>query len=146
MPNRELQRIETNGVTLETVVEGDGPLVILLHGWPQCWYLWRHQIDPIAEAGFRVAVPNQRGFGGSSAPKDPSAYNVRELAADVVSVPASGLAGIKAAYRAAGAPFDDPALAAERAYSRDWSRASFDPAVLAANREAIQARGREQNR
>ena len=56
MPTRELQRIDTNGVTLETVVEGDGPLVILLHGWPQCWYLWRHQIDPIVDAGFRVAV------------------------------------------------------------------------------------------
>ena len=50
MQQRELRRIDTNGVTLETVVEGDGPLVILLHGWPQCWYLWRHQIDPIVEA------------------------------------------------------------------------------------------------
>ena len=86
MLKRELQLIETNGVMLETVVEGDGPLVILLHGWPQCWYLWRHQIEPIAEAGFRVAVPNQRGYGGSSAPEGVAAYNVRELAADVVGL------------------------------------------------------------
>ena len=70
----------------------------------------------------------------------------RELAADIVSVPASGVRGIKAAYRAAGAPVDDPALDAERSYSRQWSRTSFDPAVLAADREAIQARGRTQNR
>ena len=56
MTNYELRPIETNGVTLETVVEGDGPLVILLHGWPQCWYLWRHQIQPIIEAGYRVAA------------------------------------------------------------------------------------------
>ncbi len=86
MTNYELRPIETNGVTLETVVEGDGPLVILLHGWPQCWYLWRHQIQPIIEAGYRVAVPNQRGYGGSSAPQDSEAYNVRELAADVVGL------------------------------------------------------------
>ena len=70
MTNRNIERIQTNGVTLETVVEGEGPLVILLHGWPQCWYLWRHQIDPIVKAGFRVAVPNQRGYGGSSAPRE----------------------------------------------------------------------------
>ena len=86
MTTHKLTPIETNGVTLETVVEGDGPLVILLHGWPQCWYLWRHQIEPIANAGFRVAVPNQRGFGGSSAPREIEAYNVRELAADVVGL------------------------------------------------------------
>ena len=68
----------------------------------------------------------------------------RELAADMVSVPASGLAAIKAAYRAAAAPADDPALAAEARFSRDWARSAFDPATLAANREAIQARGRAQ--
>lgn len=70
----------------------------------------------------------------------------RELAADMSSVPAGGLAAIKAAYRAASAPADEPALAAEAAYSRDWTRAAFDPAVLAAEREAIQARGRSQQR
>lgn len=86
MPARELRRIDTNGVTLEVVVAGEGPLVILLHGWPQCWYLWRHQIDPIVNAGYRVAVPNQRGYGGSSAPRETAAYNVRELAADVVGL------------------------------------------------------------
>jgi enoyl-CoA hydratase len=68
----------------------------------------------------------------------------RELAVDMASVPESGLAAIKAAYRAASAPVDDPALAAEARYARDWSRSAFDPATLAANREAIQARGRAQ--
>jgi pimeloyl-ACP methyl ester carboxylesterase len=86
MKQRKLERIETNGITLEVVVEGDGPLVILLHGWPQCWYLWRHQIDPIASAGFTVAVPNQRGYGGSTAPVEPESYRIRELAADVVGL------------------------------------------------------------
>ncbi len=86
MTQRELRKIHTNGVTLEVVVDGEGPLVILLHGWPQCWYLWRHQIDPIVRAGFRVAVPKQRGYGGSSAPREIEAYNIRELAADVVGL------------------------------------------------------------
>lgn len=70
----------------------------------------------------------------------------RELAADMASVPPTGLAAIKDAYRAASAPADEPALAAEASYSRAWARASFDPAALAAARESIQARGREQQR
>ncbi len=80
------EMIETNGVTLRTVVQGDGPLVILLHGWPQCWYLWRHQIAPLVAAGYRVAVPDQRGFGGSSRPPAIEDYNIRQMAADVVGL------------------------------------------------------------
>jgi pimeloyl-ACP methyl ester carboxylesterase len=83
MHSRTIQRLPTNGIELNTVIEGSGPLVILLHGWPQCWYLWRHQIDPLAAAGFRLAVPDQRGFGGSSRPPAVSDYNIRALAADV---------------------------------------------------------------
>ena len=86
MIDRNFQMIETNGVILRTVVEGDGPLVILLHGWPQCWYMWRHQIDPIVAAGYRVAVPDQRGYGGSSKPPDVSDYNIRDLAADAAGI------------------------------------------------------------
>lgn len=91
MKDRHFEVIKTNGVTLRTVVEGSGPLVILLHGWPQCWYLWRHQIDPLVEAGFRVAVPDQRGFGGSERPPAVADYNIRTLAADVAGIaPALG--------------------------------------------------------
>ena len=89
MNDRNFQMIETNGVTLRTVVEGDGPLVILLHGWPQCWYLWRHQIAPLVAAGYRVAVPDQRGYGGSSCPPDVSDYDIRKLAADVDGIRAA---------------------------------------------------------
>lgn len=53
MKQRKFQMIKTNGVTLRTVVEGKGPLIVLLHGFPQCWYLWRHQIDPVVAAGER---------------------------------------------------------------------------------------------
>jgi pimeloyl-ACP methyl ester carboxylesterase len=86
MIERHFQMIQTNGVTLRTVVEGEGPLLILLHGWPQCWYLWRHQIDPLVAAGYRVAVPDQRGYGFSSKPQDVGAYDVRTLAGDVAGL------------------------------------------------------------
>lgn len=78
--------IGTNGVTLRTVVEGEGPLVILLHGWPQGWHLWRHQIRPLVEAGYRVVVPDMRGFGGSSAPAAIEEYNIRKMAGDVIGL------------------------------------------------------------
>jgi pimeloyl-ACP methyl ester carboxylesterase len=84
--NHNFQLIETNGVRLRTVVEGKGPLVVLLHGWPQCWYLWRHQIAPLVEAGFQVAVPDQRGYGGSDRPAEIEAYNILELTSDVVGI------------------------------------------------------------
>ncbi len=83
---RHQQMIATNGVTLRTIVEGDGPLAILLHGFPRCWYLWRHQIDPLKAAGFRVAVPDQRGYGASEAPERIDAYNILELTADVIGL------------------------------------------------------------
>jgi pimeloyl-ACP methyl ester carboxylesterase len=86
MKMRNFQMIETNGVRLRAVVEGKGPLVILLHGFPQCWYLWRHQIDPLVEAGFQVAVPDQRGYGGSDCPANIEAYNIIELTNDVVGL------------------------------------------------------------
>ncbi|NNL85823.1 MAG: alpha/beta fold hydrolase, partial [Myxococcales bacterium] len=76
----------TGGVNLRCVVEGDGPLVILLHGFPQCWYLWRHQIDPLVAAGYQVAVPDQRGYGGSDAPAEITAYDIIHLTDDVVGV------------------------------------------------------------
>lgn len=50
-------------VELRVVVDGSGPLVVLLHGFPQGWYLWRHTIQPLVDAGFRVAAPDQRGYG-----------------------------------------------------------------------------------
>lgn len=86
MRDRHFQMIATNGIRLRTVVEGDGPLVVLLHGWPQCWYLWRHQIDPLKRAGYRVAVPDQRGVGGSDCPPGVEDYDILALSADVAGI------------------------------------------------------------
>jgi len=83
---RHQEIIETNGVSLRTIVEGEGPLAILLHGFPRCWYLWRHQIEPLKQAGFRVAVPDQRGYGASSCPERIEDYNILELTADVIGL------------------------------------------------------------
>src|SRR5262245_2875513 len=60
-------RIPVNGIALHVVQAGpaDGPPVVLLHGFPEFWYGWRRQIGPLARAGFRVIVPDQRGYGGS---------------------------------------------------------------------------------
>src|SRR5918996_5868106 len=86
MVDCHFEMLKTNGITLRSVVEGEGPLVILLHGFPQCWYLWRHQIDPLVEAGFQVAAPDQRGYGGSDRPAEIEAYNIIELTDDVVGL------------------------------------------------------------
>ena len=78
--------IQNNGVTLRVVVEGQGPLVLMLHGFPQCWYLWRRQIDDVVAAGFQVAVPDQRGYGGSDKPAEIDAYACGVLMADAVGI------------------------------------------------------------
>src|SRR5580698_6151396 len=64
----------------------DGPAVVLLHGFPEFWYGWRKQITPLAEAGFRVVVPDQRGYNLSSKPSAVRDYGLRELTADVIAI------------------------------------------------------------
>jgi pimeloyl-ACP methyl ester carboxylesterase len=80
--------IAVNGVRLHVVEAGpeDGPLLILLHGFPEFWYGWRRQIGPLATAGFRVQVPDQRGYNLSSKPRRVSSYNLDRLAGDVVGL------------------------------------------------------------
>lgn len=80
--------IETNSLTLHVVQAGPetGPLVILLHGFPEFWYGWRRQIPALAQAGYRVWAPDQRGYHLSAKPQEVKAYNLDELAADVVGL------------------------------------------------------------
>lgn len=77
--------LQTNGITLHTVMAGpqDGPLVILLHGFPEFWYGWRRQIPALAAAGFRVWAPDQRGYNLSDKPRGVSAYDLDQLAGDI---------------------------------------------------------------
>lgn len=80
--------IETNGVRLHTVLAGpaNGPPVILLHGFPEFWYGWRHQIGPLAAAGYRLIVPDQRGYNLSDKPPGAQAYRGEALVADTLGL------------------------------------------------------------
>ncbi|HET6735665.1 alpha/beta fold hydrolase [Mycobacterium sp.] len=80
--------VETNGVQLRVIEAGDrgSPVVVLAHGFPELAYSWRHQIPALADAGYHVLAPDQRGYGGSSKPEEVDAYNVVELSADLVGL------------------------------------------------------------
>jgi pimeloyl-ACP methyl ester carboxylesterase len=73
-------------VDLHVVERGDGNPVVLLHGFPELAYSWRHQIDPLAAAGYHVLAPDMRGYGRSDAPREVEAYDILELCGDVARV------------------------------------------------------------
>src|SRR2546427_5422592 len=74
----EHRTVATNGVNLHCAVDGDGPLVVLLHGFPECWYSWRHQIAALAPR-FRAVAPDLRGYNLSDKPAGVAAYALPEL-------------------------------------------------------------------
>lgn len=76
--------VSANGVRFHVVEAGQGPLVLLLHGFPQFWWAWRHQITALADAGFRVAAPDLRGYGASDKPA--RGYDPYTFAADVAGL------------------------------------------------------------
>ena len=78
------RQVQLNGIELNVVEEGDGPPVVLCHGFPELAFSWRHQIPALArEAGYRVVAPDMRGFGQSSAPQEIEAYDVVSLCGDM---------------------------------------------------------------
>jgi pimeloyl-ACP methyl ester carboxylesterase len=83
------QSVETGGVRLSVQVEGQGPLVILMHGWPELGLSWRHQVPALVQAGYRVAVPDMRGYGGSDKPRAIEAYTLDRIADDMNGVAAA---------------------------------------------------------
>ncbi len=86
MDSKTLQIKTAPGVQLAVQVAGSGPLVIFMHGWPELGLSWRHQVPALAAAGYQVAVPDMRGYGGSSKPGDVAAYNMDALADDMAGV------------------------------------------------------------
>jgi pimeloyl-ACP methyl ester carboxylesterase len=85
-PEWQHRIVHANGQRFHLVEEGTGPLILLLHGFPECWTTWRHQIVPLAEAGYHVVAPDMRGYGRSSRPKPVDAYRITELVRDVVGL------------------------------------------------------------
>lgn len=80
--------VETNQIRLHTVCAGpsDGPLVLLLHGFPEFWWGWANQIDALVEGGYRLVIPDQRGYNLSDKPVGVEAYKTRTLAADALGL------------------------------------------------------------
>jgi pimeloyl-ACP methyl ester carboxylesterase len=81
--------ISANGIELALLEQGEGPLVVLCHGWPELSYSWRYQIPAIAAAGFHVVAPDMRGFGRTSAPADIDAYSIFDNVGDMVGLVAA---------------------------------------------------------
>lgn len=115
--------IEANGQRLHLVECGEGPMVLLVHGFPESWFSWRHQIPALAAAGYRAVAMSGRGYGRSSRPTDPSAYRITELVADCV-----------AAVQALGessATIVGHDWGAQVAWASAWMRPDIFPAVVA---------------
>jgi pimeloyl-ACP methyl ester carboxylesterase len=91
-----LEQPEIEGVTHRVITVGDlavhvaeagsGPLVMLLHGFPESWYSWRHQLTALAAAGYHAVAPDQRGYGAAGGPKDAAQYTMLHLAGDVIGL------------------------------------------------------------
>ncbi len=84
--NPEFRFIETNGIALRAAVMGDGPLVVMVHGFPESWYSWRHQMAPLAAAGFTACAIDVRGYGGSDRPHAVEAYDLKQITADIAGI------------------------------------------------------------
>jgi pimeloyl-ACP methyl ester carboxylesterase len=78
--------INTNGIKMHIAQQGEGPLLVLCHGFPESWYSWRHQLRVLSEAGYHVVAPDQRGYGQTDRPEPIEAYNILELTADIVGL------------------------------------------------------------
>ncbi|XVQ09002.1 alpha/beta fold hydrolase [Spirillospora sp. CA-255316] len=76
----------TSGLRMHVAEAGSGPLVLLLHGFPECWYSWRHQLVALAEAGYHAVAPDQRGYARTGGPADPGQYTIHHLVGDAVGL------------------------------------------------------------
>ena len=78
--------IQTNGIKMRIAEMGSGPLVILVHGWPESWYSWRHQLPVLAAAGYHVVAPDMRGYGKTDKPSAVEDYDIQHLTADIAGI------------------------------------------------------------
>jgi pimeloyl-ACP methyl ester carboxylesterase len=84
--SHEFRMIATNGIRVRAAIQGEGPLVVMVHGFPESWYSWRHQMAPLAAAGFTACAIDVRGYGGSDKPQAVDAYTMTNMTADVAGV------------------------------------------------------------
>ena len=88
MASREIthRTIETNGIRMHIAEQGEGPLVVLCHGFPESWYSWRHQLPALAAAGFHAVAPDMRGYGQTDRPEEIDQYTLFHLVGDIVGL------------------------------------------------------------
>ena len=78
--------VETNGIRMHVAEQGEGPLVLLCHGFPESWYSWRHQLTALAAAGFHAVAPDMRGYGQTEQPAEIDQYTLLHLVGDMVGL------------------------------------------------------------
>jgi hypothetical protein len=78
--------VETNGIHMHLAEQGEGPLIVLCHGFPESWYSWRHQLPALAAAGFRAVAPDMRGYGQTDRPAEIDQYTLLHLVGDMVGL------------------------------------------------------------
>jgi epoxide hydrolase A/B len=78
--------VESNRIKMHIAEDGKGPLVVLCHGYPELWYSWRHQLKALAEAGYHVVAPDQRGYGKTDRPEAVEDYNIFQLSGDIIGL------------------------------------------------------------
>ena len=78
--------IKTNGIHIHIAEQGAGPLVLFLHGFPELWFSWRHQMAHLAKHGYHVVALDMRGYGDTDSPLSPQSYTVVHLVGDVVGL------------------------------------------------------------
>ncbi len=81
--------VQTNGINMHIAEAGEGPLVVLLHGFPESWYSYRHQLEALSAAGYHAVAPDQRGYGETDSPEEIEKYTQLHLVGDVVGLLAS---------------------------------------------------------
>ncbi len=86
MPEIRHRMVKANGIRLHVAEQGEGPLVILCHGFPECWYSWRHQLGALAEAGFHAVAPDLRGYGWSDRPEAMEKYTILHDIGDMLGL------------------------------------------------------------
>ncbi len=86
MSDVQHRTIHANGIDLHIAEAGSGPMVLLLHGFPECWYSWRHQLEALSDAGFHAVAPDQRGYGTSDAPAAVEDYDIVQLTDDAAGI------------------------------------------------------------
>jgi pimeloyl-ACP methyl ester carboxylesterase len=86
MADARHRTVEANGIRMHLAEQGEGPVVLLCHGFPETGYSWRHQLPALAEAGFRAVAPDLRGYGGTDRPADADRYTLLHLVGDVVAL------------------------------------------------------------